>query len=50
MTNTLKKVNEYNKKIYSQFGEDGIINEILNRLKNDNLDKYCVEFGDRDWV
>ena len=50
MTNTLKKVNEYGKKIYSQFGEDGIINEILNRLKNDNLDKYCVEFGARDGV
>ena len=50
MTNTLKMVNEYGKKIYSQFGEDGIINEILNRLKNDNLDKYCVEFGARDGV
>ena len=50
MTNTLKKVNEYGKKIYSQFGEDGIINEILNRIKSENLDKYCVEFGARDGV
>jgi len=50
MISTLKMVNEYNKKIYSQFGEDGIINEILNRIKNENLDKYCVEFGARDGV
>ena len=38
------------KKIYSQFGEDGILLEILNRLKNKNLDKCCVEFGAKDGI
>lgn len=41
----------YKKNIYSQFGEDGIIDEILNRLSNKiNLDKWCVEFGAWDGV
>ena len=50
MANTYKILNEYNEKIYSQFGEDGIIKEILNRIKIENLDKYCVEFGARDGI
>ena len=41
-------LNKYSKKIYSQFGEDGIILEILNRLGSQNLDNWCVEFGARD--
>ena len=40
MTN-LKK---FKKKIYSQNGEDGIIEEILNRLDGE-LDHTCCEFG-----
>lgn len=43
-------LNKYSKKIYSQFGEDGIILEILNRLGSQNLDNWCVEFGARDGI
>ncbi len=43
-------LNKYNKKIFSQFGEDGILLEILNRLSPRNLDHWCVEFGARDGV
>ena len=43
-------LNNFSKKIYSQFGEDGILLEILNRLKNKNLDKWCVEFGAKDGI
>ena len=50
MTNTLKTLNEYSEKIYSQFGEDGLITEILNRIEFKNLDKWCVEFGARDGI
>ena len=50
MTNTLKTLNEYSEKIYSQFGEDGLIKEILNRIEFKNLDKWCVEFGARDGI
>ncbi len=36
----------YAKNIYSQNGEDGVIEEILNRLSSNNeLNKWCVEFG-----
>lgn len=34
---------KYNKNIHSQNGEDGIIEEILNRLKLE--DRWCCEFG-----
>jgi len=50
MKNLFKSLNEYSNKIYSQFGEDGIINEILNRIGGNNLDKWCVEFGARDGI
>ena len=43
-------LNKYSKKIYSQFGEDGIILEILNRLGSQNLDNWCVEFGAWDGI
>ena len=43
-------LNSYSKKIYSQFGEDGILLEILDRLGKENLDKWCVEFGARDGI
>ena len=45
-----ENINNFSKKIYSQFGEDGILLEILNRLKNKNLDKWCVEFGAKDGI
>ena len=38
----------YNK--YSQNGEDGIIEEILNRFPKSSLTKWCVEFGAWDGV
>ena len=50
MTNTLKTLNEYSERIYSQFGEDGLIKEILNRIEFKNLNKWCVEFGARDGI
>jgi len=50
MKNLSKSLNEYSGSIYSQFGEDGIINEILHRIGGDNLDKWCAEFGAKDGV
>ncbi len=42
---------EFEKNVYSQFGEDGIIEEILTRLsKHIELDQWCVEFGAWDGV
>ncbi len=40
-------LNNFKKNIYSQNGEDGIIEEILKRL-GDQSDKCCVEFGSWD--
>ena len=45
-----KLLNEYAEKKYSQFGEDGILNEIINRIDNNKLDKWCVEFGAKDGI
>ena len=50
MKNLFKSLNACSNKIYSQFGEDGIINEILNRIGENNIDKWCVEFGARDGI
>lgn len=33
------------KNVYSQNGEDGIISDILSRLPNSDLNRWCVEFG-----
>lgn len=35
----------YKQNIYSQHGEDGMINHLLSLLPNEILDKICVEFG-----
>ena len=43
-------LNKFSNKIYSQFGEDGILTEILKRLDKKNHDNWCVEFGARDGV
>ena len=40
----------YKKNYYSQFGEDGIVNELLIRLKKSKLDFWCVEFGAWDGI
>ena len=40
---------KFRKNIYSQFGEDGIIEVILNRL-DDKLDKTCCECGAWDGI
>lgn len=41
---------KFKKNIYSQDGEDGIIEEILNRFRLKELDKTCVEFGASDGI
>ena len=41
---------KFKKNIYSQDGEDGILEEIFNRLKLEHLDKSCVEFGVADGI
>jgi hypothetical protein len=43
-------LNDFKYDVYSQNGEDGIIEEIINRLPNDKLDYWCVEFGAWDGV
>lgn len=41
-----KELSSYAKNIYSQFGEDGIIEEILKRIgRSADTDGWCVEFG-----
>ena len=48
----MKPLSEYAaSKYYSQFGEDGILEEILNRIEKDvDLDGWCSEFGAWDGV
>lgn len=41
--NWISKIYQYEKKIYSQGKQDGIIEYIISNIKIDN--KYCVEFG-----
>ncbi|MSW20351.1 MAG: hypothetical protein F2873_05590 [Actinobacteria bacterium] len=36
--------------VHSQFGEDGMIDEMLNRIGDEHLTKWCVEFGAWDGV
>ena len=45
----MTNLNNYNKNVHSQNGEDGIIEEILNRLGS-SLDKTCCEFGAWDGI
>jgi hypothetical protein len=47
----LKSLSHYADNTYSQFGEDGIIAEILRRLETvTSLDHWCAEFGAWDGV
>jgi hypothetical protein len=51
MNSNLLPLNSYKTNIYSQNGEDGIILEILKRLKLTENEKYwCVEFGAWDGI
>lgn len=48
---TFKPLGEYAASTYSQFGEEGIVNEILRRLERVvALDRWCAEFGAWDGV
>ena len=47
----MKNLSDYSDNTYSQYGEDGIIEEILNRIENKySLDNWCVEFGAWDGI
>ena len=49
--NNDKSLSRFSDNVYSQFGEDGIIREILSRLRTHiELDSWCVEFGAWDGV
>lgn len=49
--NALLPLKTYSRDVYSQFGEDGIIEEILNRIARvAPVDHWCVEFGAWDGV
>lgn len=53
MPNTppVETLNSFAASVYSQFGEDGIIAEILNRISSAiPLDGWCVEFGALDGI
>src|SRR5579872_645620 len=44
-------LNAYAHNVYSQFGEDGIVAEIIHRIElHIAIDKWCVEFGAWDGV
>jgi len=44
-------LSSYQNNIYSQFGEDGIIEEILNRInRKAELSGWCVESGAWDGI
>lgn len=48
---TTQPLEQFAKNVYSQNGEDGIVEEILNRLGNSvELTRWCVEFGAWDGV
>lgn len=50
----MQNLSEFKFDNYSQFGEDGIVSEILNRIDSESpphtLDKWCVEFGAYDGI
>ncbi len=47
----MKDLSAYSDNTYSQYGEDGIIEEILNRIESEfSLDNWCVEFGAWDGI
>ena len=38
-------LHDFKKNIYSQFGEDGILTELIRRLPQEVLNQTAVEFG-----
>jgi hypothetical protein len=49
--NQNRALSSFSENVHSQFGEDGIIREILKRLRSHvELDSWCVEFGAWDGV
>lgn len=47
----MRPISSFAKSVYSQFGEDGIIEEILSRVGQATpLDRWCVEFGALDGI
>lgn len=50
MALNIEKLSEYKKDVFTQAGEDGIIEKILNTLPSHSRDKWCVEFGAWDGI
>jgi hypothetical protein len=50
-TSEARPLGDFRKNVYSQFGEDGVVGEVLDRLASTvALDHWCVEFGAWDGV
>ncbi|MDR3417140.1 MAG: hypothetical protein P4L83_13225 [Nevskia sp.] len=48
---SLTPLDSFKKNVYSQNGEDGLVEEILNRIRSAvTVDRWCVEFGAMDGV
>ena len=45
MENNYLNLNNYRNNVFSQNGEDGILEELLKRLRISNKNSWCVEFG-----
>ena len=43
-------LHDFKKNIYSQFGEDGILSELISRLPQEALNHTAVEFGAWDGI
>jgi len=41
---------KYRKNLFSQNGEDGVVLEIIKRLKLNHRNKWCCEFGAWDGI
>ncbi len=50
LDNVNKDLNTYEFKVFSQFGDDGIIQFLINNLKFENDDKNFIEFGVEDYT
>lgn len=50
MTLNTENLPDYKKDIFTQTGEDGVIEKILGTLPFDTRDKWCVEFGAWDGI
>ncbi len=50
LDNVNKDLNTYEFKVFSQFGDDGIIQFLINNLNFENDDKNFIEFGVEDYT